>query len=148
MSLKEQIQKDFIEAFKAKDAVKSSALKMLQAEIKNTEIKKQNPLDDGEVVQVAAKEAKKRKDAMEIYEKENRKEMYENEKAEFEILSRYLPEQMKEEEIRKLVKDAIGKTSALSAEDIGKVMGVLMPQVRGKADGSLVNKIVKESLSS
>ena len=148
MSLKEQIQKDFIEAFKAKDAVKSSALKMLQAEIKNTEIKKQNPLDDGEVVQVAAKEAKKRKDAMEIYEKENRKEMYENEKAEFEVLSRYLPEQMSEEEIRKLVKSAIEKTSALSAEDIGKVMGVLMPQVRGKADGSLVNKIVKESLSS
>lgn len=157
MNLKEKIQKDFIEAFKAKDGDRTLVLKMLQAGIKNAEIEKKTrlvkkgepfeELSDEEIVQVASKEAKKRKDAIELYEKGGRTEMAEKEKRELEILSVYLPEQMSEDEIRKLAKEAVERAGASDQKDIGKVMAIIAPQTKGKADGALVNKIVRELLA-
>lgn len=147
MKLKEKIQGEFVEAFKARDEMRSSVLKMLQAGIKNAEIEKRGELDDEEIIGVISKEAKKRKDAMEAFEKGGRTEMAENEKKEFEILSAYLPEQMSEGEIKKLVEGAIGQSGASDPKDIGKVMAILSPQTKGRADGALVSKIVRESLA-
>lgn len=153
MNLKEKIQKDFIGAFKGKDAPRLSLLKMLQAEIHNAEIAKrtktgkESSLDDEEIIDVVSREIKKRKDAVELYEKGNRKELAEKEKAEIEILSAYLPEQISEEEIINLVKKAIGQSGATSVKEMGRVMAILMPQIKGRADNFLVSSIVKEMLS-
>jgi len=146
MNLKEKIQKDFIEAFKAKNGMKSSVFKMLQAAIKNAEIEKKGELGDEEIIRIVSKEAKKRKDAIEAYEKGGRVELAEKEKSELEVLRVYLPEQMPEDEIRNLVQKAVEQSGASGIKEIGKVMAVLMPQVKGKSDGALVNKIVKELL--
>lgn len=147
MNLKEKIQQDFREAFKAKERIKSSALRMLISEIKNAEIANKGELDDGAIIQITSKEAKKRRDAMEIYEEQNRAELAEQEKAELEILSSYLPEQLPKSEIKEMVQKAIRQSGATSIKEMGKVMGVLAPQIKGKADGALVSRIVKESLS-
>lgn len=152
MSLKQQIQKDFIEAFKAKDELRSSTLKMLQSEIKNIEIAQKGKggagdLNDDEVVQVVSKEVRKRKETAEIFAKEGRAETAEKETKEAEILSKYLPEQMSEEEVRKLVKEAVEKSGATSIKEMGKVMGILTPQIKGKADAGMVSGIVKEMLA-
>lgn len=151
MSLKQQIQKEFIEAFKAKDELRSSTLKMLQSEIKNAEILQKGKggvgdLSDGEVLQVISREARKRKESADIFEREGRAEMAEKEKRELAVLSAYLPEQMSEEEIRKIVKEAIAQTGAASVKDIGKVMGVANAQIKGRAEGGAVSQIVKELL--
>ena len=147
MNLREKIQKDFIEAFKAKDETRSSVLKMLQAGIKNAEIEKGKELDDNEIIGVISKEAKKRKDSAGAFEKGGRAEMVEKEKEELEILSAYLPEQMSEDEIRELAEAAIKETGASDPKDMGKVMSVLSPKTKGRADGALVSGIVKELLS-
>jgi len=147
MSLKEKLKQDFMEAFKAKEIVKTSVFKMLQSEIKNTEISKGRELDDETILRIIGKEAKKRKDAFEIYEKQGRAELAEIEKAELEILSGYLPELMKESEIRALAKEAIKESNATAPRDIGKVMEILAPKTKSKADGALVNAIVKELLA-
>ena len=108
---------------------------------------KESALSDDEIIETISSEIKKRKEAAFEYEKGNRSELADKEKKEAEILKKYLPEQLSEEEIRKLVQDAIQKTGAKEQKDMGKVMGVLMPQVKGKADGGLVSKIVKELLT-
>ena len=101
---------------------------------------------DEEVVEVIATEVKKRREAAADYEKGNRKELADKEKKEIEILQQYLPEQMTEEELKKLAQQAIDKVGAKEPKDMGKVMAELMGQVKGKADGSLVSKVVKELL--
>jgi hypothetical protein len=153
MNLKEKIENEFKEAFKSKDEVKISALRMLMAGIKNAEIEKMakgaamKDLDDVEVLEVVGREVKKRKEALEIYENQGRTVEAEAEKKEFEFLSGYLPKQMDEEEIRKLVQGAIKESGAASIKEMGKVMAALMPKVKGKADGALVSRIVKELLT-
>ncbi len=153
MNLKEKIQEDFKTAFRGKDAIKISSLKLLQAEIHNAEIakrtklKKESPLDEGEIVDVVSREIKKRKDAAELYEKGGRPELAEKEKAEIKILYVYLPEQISEEEIRALAKEAIGQIGAASIKETGKVMAVLVPKIKGRADNSLVSSIIRELLT-
>lgn len=146
MNLKEQIQKDYIEAFKARERVKALVLKTLQSEIKNAEIEEKGELDEGRMVRIISKEAKKRKDAIEAYEKGGRPELAAKEKEELEILSAYLPEQIPEEEIRKMAENAVEQSGASGIKEIGKVMAILMPQTKGKADGAMVGKIVRELL--
>lgn len=162
LSLYDQLNDDYKTAFKTREELKTSVLRMLLAAIKNKEfekrtklsktekdvakLEKDSQLNDDEVLAVIAAEAKRRKDSIEQYEKGGRPELAKKEKEESEILQAYLPEQMGKDEIRKLVKDAIAKSGATSAQDTGKVMKELMPQVKGKADGGLVNKIVKEEL--
>lgn len=152
MNLKEKIQKEFKEAFKAGDEIKISVLKLLQSEIHNAEIAKrtklgkESPLADEEIIDVVSREIKKRKDAIELYEKGGRPELAEKEKKEAKVLSAYLPEQISEQEIRELVRKAIEQTGAVSGKEMGKVMAVLMPQIKGRANNSLVSNIVKEML--
>lgn len=146
MTLKEKIQNDFKEAFKGKEAVKLGALKMLRAEMHNAEISKRKELDEEEIIEVVSREIKKRRDSADMYEKGGRGELAENEKKEIEILLAYLPAQLSEDEIRQLAEKAVKQTGASGAKNIGKVMGILMPQMRGRADSALVSKIVKELL--
>ena len=160
--LKDKIKADFKEVFKAKDQVKLSVLKMVNSEIGNAEINKRaklikngktenietaSILNDEDVLQVVGREVKKRKDSIEAFEKAGRLELAEKEKAEMAALMVYMPEQLSEEKIRELAKDAMAKSEAKNEKEIGKIMAILMPQVKGKADGALVNKIVRELLS-
>ena len=159
--LKDQVQQDYIEAFKGGDRIKSDTLKMVQAGIRNFEIEKRTKLskeggedlekksmlNDEEVLEVIAREAKKRKEAIEIYSKEGKVDVAEKEGKELEVLSVYLPEQMSEDEVRVLVEKAIEKTGASEIKEMGKVMGALMPDTKGKADGAMVSGIVKELLN-
>ena len=162
MSLKEKIQSDIKEAMKARENEKVGVLRMLQSEIKNAEIAKRtklsksngaddieqkSQLSDEEIIEVISRETKKRKDAIELYEKGGRKELAEKEKKEAEILSAYMPEQMSEEEIRSLAKKTIDRLNASGQQDMGKVMGALKLETKGKADGAAVSRIVKELLS-
>jgi len=147
MGLKEQIPEDLKNALRNKNTLELSVLRMLQSALKNKEIdKKKKALTDEDAISVVGAEIKKRRDAAREFEKVNRPDAADQEKAEIEILMKYMPEQMSEDEIRAAVKNTIVEAQAQSMKDIGKVMKVLMPLVKDKADGSAVNKIVKEEL--
>ena len=120
---------------------------MINSLIKNAEIDKRGELTDDEIVQLLMKYAKQRREAIELYEKGGRQDLVEKEKAELAIVESYLPKQLSEEEIRELVREAIEAVGASSPKDLGKVMQYVMPKVKGRAEGSLVNKIVREELS-
>ncbi len=145
--LREKIKNDFKEAFKAKEISRLSVLKMLNAAIANAEIaKNREELSEEELIGVISSEAKKRKDAIEQYEKAGRENLAGKEKEELEILKNYLPEQLSEEKIREFVQKTIKKIGADSSADFGKAMGKIAPQLKGKADGAIIAKIVKEEL--
>ncbi len=147
MGLRELIPEDLKNALRNKNTFELSVLRMLQAALINKEIdKRKEALTDEDVISVIGTEIKKRRDAAREFEKVNRPDAADQEKAEIEILMKYMPQQMSEDEIRDAAKKAVEDTQAESMQDIGKVMKVLMPQVKGKADGSIVNKIVKEEL--
>jgi uncharacterized protein YqeY len=147
MGLKEQIPEDLKNALRNKKTLELSVLRMLQAALKNKEIdNKKEALTDEVVISVVGAEIKKRRDAVREFEKANRPDAADQEKAEIEILMKYMPQQMSEDEIRDVVKSAVEETQAESMKEIGKVMKALIPKVKGKADGSIVNKIVKEML--
>lgn len=146
MGLKEQIPEDIKNALRNKSTLELSVLRMLQSALKNKEIDKKEDLKDEDVISVVGAEIKKRRDAVKEFEKVNRPDAANQEKAEIDILMKYMPQQMNENEIRDLVKSAVKEAQAKTMKDIGKVMKVLMPKVKGKADGSVVNKIVRELL--
>lgn len=147
---------------KAKDKVKSLVLRSLNSAIKNAEIikrgklskdaqvtdlEKASILSDDEVIGVISSQVKQRKDSISEFEKANREDLVQKEKEEMAVLTVYLPKQMSEDEVRKIVSDAIAKTGANSVKEMGRVMAFIMPQVKGKADGTMVSGIVKELLS-
>ncbi len=149
MTLKEQILNDFKEAFKNKDLVAKNTLSMLKSEISNREIDlgvREEGLKDEEVVKVVKSAVKKRKDAIEQFEKGGNMEMAESEKAELKVLEKYLPEQMSDEDIEIKVKEVIEKIGANSASDLGKVMGMVMGELGDKADGNTVREIASKLL--
>lgn len=149
--LKQKIQDELKQAMLSRDVLKTSVLRMLKSAITYYEIQKGGAgyeATDEDVLTVIQKEAKQRKDSIEEYNKAARPELAEKEVVELKMLQVYLPAQMGEDEIKNLVKEAISQTGATTIADIGKVMGALMPKVKGKADGNLVNKIVRESLTS
>lgn len=149
--LKQKIQEELKQAMLSRDALKTSVLRMLKSAITYYEIQKGGAgyeATDEDVLSVIQKEAKQRRDSIEEYKKAERLELVDKEAKELEMLQAYLPQQMNEEEIRNLVKEAIAQAGAKTATDMGKVMGVLMPKVKGKTDGTLVSKIVRESLNS
>lgn len=161
MNLKQQLNNDFKEFFKSKDADRLSVLKMVQAEIRNAEIVKRgkmskageqnideaSQLNDEEIIEVISREAKKRKDSIIAYEKGGRQDLADKEKKEAEILSAYLPEQMGEEELKKIVEETVKEIGISDMKDLGKLMSAIMPKVKGRADGGMVSRIVKEILS-
>lgn len=132
---------------KAKDGTKVSVLRFLMAAIKNREIELKDSLDDEQVLQEIVSSAKKRRESIEAFRDAGREDLAVKEEAELVILEEYLPEQLSAEEVRKIVQEAIISVDASSPADMGKIMKEVMPQVRGKADGKMVNQIVKEILS-
>ena len=147
MSLKDKVQEDLKVSLKARDEVRSLTLRMLLAAIMNKE-KEGKEVTEEQFLDVVAFEAKKRREAKEAFIKGERPELAQKEQAELEVLLPYLPAQLTEEEIKDLAVKAIEKTGAVNQKDMGKVMGELTPQVKGKADGALVAKIVQELLVS
>lgn len=148
--LQQQLQTDLKESMLAKDEVRTSSIRLVLSALKYFEIQKGGAgyeSTDEEILEVINKEAKKRKEAIEMYRQNNRQDLVDKEQKELDILQKYLPEQMSEDEIRNFVKEAVAQTSASSPADIGKVMGVLMGKIKGKADGNIVSKIVREELS-
>jgi uncharacterized protein YqeY len=149
MSLKERLTEDMKQAMKDKEAgkLRLSVIRMVRANIKNVEIDSKQELSDDEVLDVVSKEVKMRRDSMEEFKKGNRLDLVENLELEIEVLMKYLPEQLSETEVRTLVEQAVVEAKAVSPKDMGKVMAVLMPKVKGRADGKLVNTIVREMLN-
>ncbi|MCX7780715.1 MAG: GatB/YqeY domain-containing protein [Negativicutes bacterium] len=150
MSLKERLNEDMKQAMKDKETgkLRLSVIRMVRANIKNVEIDRKKELTEEEILDVLAKEVKMRRDSLEEFKKGNRPDMVETLENEIAILMDYLPRQMSEEEVRSVVAEAIAATGATSAKEMGKVMAVLMPKVKGRADGKLVNTIVKEMLNT
>ncbi|MCX6375255.1 MAG: GatB/YqeY domain-containing protein [Armatimonadetes bacterium] len=144
--LREQLDDDLKSAMKSRDALRLSVLRMLKSAAKYAEIERREPLTDDDVLQVVARECKRRRESIEQFEKGNRADLVAKESAELEILKRYLPEQLDETEVIGIAREVISELHAASKADKGKVMGALMQKVRGKADGRLVNRIVDELL--
>ncbi|MDO8577367.1 MAG: GatB/YqeY domain-containing protein [Candidatus Wildermuthbacteria bacterium] len=163
--MKQKLKEDLKRSLLQKNEVSVSTLRMLLAAVGNKEIEKrtkfskENPnakeielqknseLQNEEVQQIIAGEVKKHRESIEMFQKGNRQDLVDKETKELKVLEAYLPEQMGEEEVRKLVKEAIDSTGAKTPQEMGKVMAALMPKIKGKADGALVSKIVKELLN-
>lgn len=150
MSVKERLNDDMKQAMKEKEVGKFrlSVIRMVRSSIKNAEIDRRKDLTEEEVLDILAREVKLRRDAAEEFKKGNRLDLVENLEKEVAILLEYLPTQLSEQEVRVLVAEAIDQTQAISAKDMGKVMAALMPKVKGRADGKLVNTVVRELLNS
>ena len=148
MTISDQINADFMEAYKAKDGAKSSALRMLKNAIKNAEIEKRSPLDDTETIKLLRKELKSREEATADYNKGGRGEMAEKEENEAKLISTYLPAEMSDEDIKKIIESTSSEQNISSISDFGKLMSALMPKVTGKADGSRVSALAREYLNN
>lgn len=146
MNLKEKIPSDLKDALRNKRTLELNVLRMLQSAIRNQEIDNKGELDDEQVIQVISSEIKKRKDSVEEYRKVGREDAADTEEKEIEILMKYMPEQLSEEQIEKAVQSAVQQTGAKGIKDLGQVMKTVMPELKGKADGKLINRIVREKL--
>lgn len=143
-----KIDSDLITAQKNKDDVALSCLRMLKSAIKYAAIqKKKDSLEEPEIIEVIAKQIKQRKDSVQAYKDANRPELAQKEETEIKVLSAYLPAALSDEDLSKVIKDAIAKTGAQSKADMGKVMKVVMAEVRGRADGSKISQLVNQHLS-
>jgi uncharacterized protein YqeY len=149
MGLKEKLQSDLTDAIRSKDGVKSGTIRMLLAAITNEEVagKSAKVLSDAEVITVLSREAKKRREAVEAYTNAKRDDLAKKEKEEAAIIALYLPEQLSEADIKKLITEAIAETNASGPAGMGLVMKVLQPKIAGKADGGFVSSLVKAALS-
>lgn len=148
MSLLNDLQKDMITAMKAKDKVRLTVIRGVRAALQNETIHLgKEELTEDEELSVLSRELKQRKESLLEFEKADRQDLVDKLKSEINILNEYMPEQMSEEDIKQLVADIIESTGASGKKDFGKVMGMIMPKVKGKADGSLVQQIVNKSLN-
>jgi len=148
MELKDRIDSECKTALKSGEKIKVSTLRMILAEVKNAEIAKRGDLSEEELLAVVAREARKRKEAIEEFGKGGREDLVAKESDELAIIQVYLPEQMSDGEVRSIVEETIKEVGATSSGDLGKVMGKLMPKIKGKADGKKVNQMVREMLQS
>jgi uncharacterized protein YqeY len=148
MTLRATLDSDLKEAMRNKDVIKRTVLRTVLSEIRNTEIAKQNTLDDSGIEVVITKQAQQRKDSIEAYITAERHDLVDKETQELNILSSYLPEQMSDDEVKEIVKGVIRDVGAKDISDMGKVMGAIMPKVRGRADGKVVNGMVTQILKS
>ena len=148
MGLKEKLQADLTEAIRGRDEVKSGTIRMLLSAITNEEVagKTAKVLTDAEIITVLSRETKKRREAVEAFTAAKRDDLADKEKAEGAIIAQYLPEQLSEAEIKKMIADAITETNAAGPAGMGLVMKVLQPKIAGKADGGLVSGLVKAAL--
>ena len=147
MALKEKLSFDLRDALRKGDKTRCLVIRMLLADINNTEIEKQHPLDDGEIYAVMAKEVKQHKESIEAFTKGKRPDLVAIEEAELAILTEYMPEALSREEIVTLASKVIKETGACGIKDKGKVMSKVIAQTKGRADGAEVNAIVTELLT-
>lgn len=146
MSLKERLLEDMKTAMREKDSIRKNTVQLARSAVLQVEKDNRITLDDDGIVEVIAKELKKRRDSLPEFEKSGRQDLIDNLKVEIELLLQYLPEQLTEEELEVIVKQAIDETGATSARDIGKIMQVVLPKVKGRADGKAINQIIKKFL--
>ena len=147
MSLKETLLQDLKVAMKEKDTIRKNTIQLVRAGVLQIEKDNHVELDDEGVLDVVAKELKKRRDSLPEFEKSGRTDLIDNLNKEIEVLLGYLPEQLTEDEIKKIVEETIAETGASSMKDMGKVMGAVSPKVKGRADNRGVSGYVKELLS-
>lgn len=147
MSLKEKINHDFIAARKAHQTAEASVLTMVRTAIRYKEIEKKGELTDSDLVTIISHEIKQRKDSVAQYTAGKRADLADKEKKEIDILMKYLPAQLSEKEITAKIKATIAQANAAGPSDMGKVMGLVMKDLKGKADGAMVQRLVKQSLS-
>ena len=149
MSIKETLQADLTEAIRSRNEIVSGTIRMVLTAITNEEVsgKEARTLTDAEIITVLSREAKKRREAAEEFAKANRPDKSAEEKAEGEVIAKYLPAQLSEDDVKKMIAAAIASTGAAGPADMGKVMGAIKGQIAGKADGSLVSSLVKAALA-
>jgi uncharacterized protein YqeY len=149
MGLKEKLQADLTDAIRSRNEIVSGTVRMLLAAITNEEVagKAAKVLTDAEIITVLSREAKKRREAVEAYTQAKRDDLAGKEKAEAAVIANYLPEQLSEDEIKKLIQAAIAETGAKGPAGMGLVMKVLQPKIAGKADGGVVSGLVKAALA-
>ena len=150
MGLKEKLQSDLTEAIRSRDELLSGTIRMVLTAITNEEVagKEARTLSDEEIITVLSREAKKRREAAEAFADADRADRAEREKAEGELIAKYLPAQLSDDELTAMIAEAITATGAAGPADMGKVMGVLKPKIAGKADGSKVSGAVKAALAN
>lgn len=146
--MKNRIIEDIKLAMKSQDKERLSVVRMLKSDIQMAELNKKGDLTDDEVIALVSKQIKMRNDSIKEFEKGNRTDLIEAANSEINILKEYLPEQLSEEEVIKIIDDVFNKVNPTSSSDMGKIMGLLNPLVKGKADMGFVSKIVKEKLSN
>ena len=142
MSLKQKLQEDLKSSMKNKDTVRKSVVTLIRASIKQYEVDNRVELDEDGI----AKQLKQRRDALVEFEKAGREDLIKETEGEIEVLKEYLPQQLSEEELEEIVKSTISEVGATSMKDMGKIMSVIQPKVKGRADGKLINKLVKQNL--
>ncbi|MDP2930010.1 MAG: GatB/YqeY domain-containing protein [bacterium] len=162
MPIREQLNKDLRESQLKRDELRTSVLRLLMAGLNNREIEKRTKLaktepvekladlsrlNDEEVMEVIVSEAKKRRESIELFVRGNRHDLADKEKKELSLLENYLPAQFSEEELKKIVAEAVSASKAKQMADLGKVMSLLMPKVKNRADGNLISRLVREKLS-
>lgn len=148
MSLQNQINSDFKEALKNKDTKRLSVLRMLKSSLQNKQIEIGEELNDEQISETVVKEVKQRKDSINQFTQGKREDLAKVEEGEIKILEKYMPKQLSEKELSQIIDKAIFKTGGGASQDMGKIMGMIMPQIKGKADGFLVSKLVKEKLEN
>jgi len=147
MSILEKLTEDMKEAMKAGEKERLSTIRLLRGQLKDVEIDKRAPLSEEEEIATLSNAAKKRREAIEAYSAANREDLAAKERQELEVIQSYLPQQLSAAEIETLVDEAIAGSGAQTMKDIGKVMPVVMAQVKGRADGKFVNELVRKRLS-
>ncbi len=146
MSLKDKLLQELKTAMKEKDEIRKNAITMVRSAILQAEKDRRVTLDEDGIIEIIAKEVKKRKDSLPEYEKSCREDLIKALNTEIDVLMKYLPEQMTEQELDKVVKETINQVGAESIKDIGKVMSAVLPKVKGRAEGKLVNQAVRKFL--
>ena len=145
--LKDRIQADLLEATRRQDVVTRETLRMLRSAIRYAEVERGHQLDEAEIYEVIARQIRQRRESIAEFEKGGREDLAARERSELEVLERYLPAQLTREEIVELARQVIEEVGASGPRDVGVVIGRLMPRVKGRADGRLVNAVVQELLA-
>ena len=146
MSLKEKLQEDLKSSMKNKDTIRKSVITLVRAAIKQIEVDQRVELDDVAVMDIISKQLKQRNDSLAEFEKAGREDLIEETKSEIQVLKEYLPQQLSEEELEKIVIETIAEVGATSMKDMGKIMAAIKPKTAGRADGRKINELVKKNL--
>ncbi|MBB1086479.1 GatB/YqeY domain-containing protein [Limosilactobacillus fastidiosus] len=147
MSLLQDLTSDMVSAMKNRDKETLGVVRMLKAAVQNEQIEQGHDLTSDEEVAVMAREYKQRKESLDEFKQAGRKDLVEKTEVEMKVVEKYMPQQLSEDDVKKIVNETIEQVGASSMKDFGKVMGAVMPKVKGQADGKLVNQTVKDELN-